>query len=136
MVQEIVGLGFERIGAHGHDGVGELRILVAIVQFADPHVARRMDLRIVGRTVVDADVLHLHGAEIELSGAPGVFVAAASAAVIERRDEQAVLAHVVDHADGDAGDQVERIVPTGRLHLAVAPHHRIGETLQLRIACA
>ena len=92
VIEEIVGLGFERVGADRHDGVGELGILVAVVQFADAHVAGGMDLGIVGRPVVDADVLHLHGAEIELAGAPGVFVAAAGAAMVEGRDEQPVLA--------------------------------------------
>ena len=136
VIQEIVGLGFERVGADRDDGVGKLGILVAVVQFADAHVARGVDFGIVGRPVVDADVLHLHGAEIELAGAPGVLVAAAGAAVVEGGDEQAVLAHVVDDRDGDARDEIERIVPAGRLHLAVAPHHRIGQALQLRVARA
>ena len=35
MVQEIVGLSFECVGANGHDGVGEFRVLVTVVQFAD-----------------------------------------------------------------------------------------------------
>ena len=87
VIEEVIGLGFERIGADGNDGVGKFGILVAIVEFAHAHVARGMNLRIVGRAIVDADVLHLHGAEIELSGAPGVLVAAAGAAVIERRNE-------------------------------------------------
>ncbi len=136
MVQEIIGLGFERVGADRHDRVGELGVLVAVVQFADAHVAGRVDLGVVGRAVVDADVLHLHGPEIELAGAPGVLVAAAGAAVIEGRDEQSVLAHVVDDRDGDARDEIERVIPARRLHLAVAPHHRIGEALQLRVARA
>ena len=92
VVEEIVGLGLERVGADRDDGVGELGILVAVVEFADAHVARGMDLGIVGRPVVDADVLDLHRPEIELAGAPGVLVAAAGAAVIEGRDEQPVLA--------------------------------------------
>ena len=136
VIEEIVGLGFERVGADRHDRVGELRVLVAVVQFADAHVARGVNLGIVGRAIVDADVLHLHGAEIELAGAPGVLVAAAGAAVIEGGDEQPVLAHVVDDRDGDARDEIERVVPARRLHLAVAPHHRVGEALQLRVARA
>ena len=136
MVQEIVGLGFERVGPDGHDGVGKLGIFVAIVQFAHAHVAGGMDLGIVGRPVVNPDVLHLHGAEIELAGAPGVFVAAAGSAVVKGGDEQSVFPHVVDDRDGDARDQIERIVPARRLHLAVAPHHRIGEALQFGVARA
>jgi hypothetical protein len=136
VVQEVVGLGFERIGAHGHDRIGEFRVLVAVVQFTHAHVAGRMDFGIVGRPVVDADVLHLHSTKIKFPGAPGIFVAAAGAAVIERRDEQAIFTHAVDDADRDARNQIERIVPTCGLHLPIAPHHRIGEPLQLRVACA
>ncbi len=96
----------------------------------------RMDLRIIGRAVVDADVLHLHGAEIELSGAPGVLVAAAGAAMVEGGDEEAVLAAFLDDAGRDTGDEIESVVPACRLHLAVAPHHGIGEALLLRDALA
>ena len=134
MVQEIVGLGFERVGADRDDGVGQLGILVTVVQFAYAHVARGMNFGIVGGPVVNADILDLHGPEIELSGTPGILVAAACAAMIEGGDEQPVLAHVIDDRDGHARDQIERIGPAGRLHLAVAPHHRIGQALQLRIA--
>ena len=136
MIEEIVGLRFQRVGADRDDGVGKLGVLVAVVEFAHAHVAGGVDFRVVGRAIVDADVLHLHGAEIELAGAPGVLVAAAGAAVIEGGDEQAVLALLVDHADGDAGDEIERVVPARRLHLPVAPDHRIGEALQLRVALA
>ena len=69
MIEEIVGLSFERIGADGDDRVGKLRILVTIVEFADAHVARCMHLGIVSRAVVDADVLDLHRAEIKLARA-------------------------------------------------------------------
>ena len=131
VVEEVVGLGLERIGADRDDRVGEFGVLVAIVEFADAHVAGRVNLGVVGRAIVDADVLDLHRAEIELAGAPGVFVAAAGAAVIERRDEQAVLALVVDHRGGHARDEIERVVPARRLHLAVAPHHRLGQALLL-----
>ena len=136
VVQEIVGLGLERVRADGEDRVRELGVLVAIVELADAHVARRVDLRIVGGAIVDADVLHLHRAEIELSGAPGVLVAAAGAAMIEGGDEEPVLALLVDHRGRDARDEVERVVPARRLHLAVAPDHRIGEPLQLGVAGA
>ena len=136
VVQEIVGLRLERVGADGEDRVGELGVLVAIVELADAHVARRVDFGIVGGAIVDADVLHLHGAEIELAGAPGVLVAAAGAAMVEGGDEEAVLALLVDDGGRDARDEVERVVPAGRLHLAVAPDHRIGEPLQLGIAGA
>ena len=37
-------------------------------------------------------------------------------------------------ADRDARDEIERVVPGRRLHLAVAPDHRIGQALQLRVA--
>ena len=134
MVEEVVGLGFERVGADRDDGVGKFGILVAIVEFANAHVAGGVDFGIVGRPVMDADVLDLHRSEIELAGAPGVFVAAAGAAMVEGGDEQTVLAHVVDDGDRDTRDEIQRIIPAGRLHLAVAPDHRIGQALQLRVA--
>ena len=136
MVQEIIGLGFQRVRADRDDGVGEFGVFVAVVEFAHAHVARGVHLGIVGRSIVDADVLHLHGTEIELAGAPGVLIAAAGTAVIVGRDEQPILAHFVDHADGDARNQIERIVPACRLHLPVAPHHRVRQALQLGIARA
>ncbi len=134
MVQEIVGLGFERIGADRDDGVGELRVLIAVVEFAHAHVARGMDFGIVGRTIMDADVLDLHRTEIELARAPGILIAAARAAVIEGGNKQSVLAHVIDDSDGHARDEIKRVVPTGRLHLPVAPHHGVGQALQLGVA--
>ena len=92
MIEEIVGLRLERVGADRDNRVGKLGILVAVVQLAHAHVAGGMDFGVVGRPVVDADILDLHRAEIELAGAPGVLVAAAGAAMIERRDEEPVLA--------------------------------------------
>jgi hypothetical protein len=56
VVQEVVGLGLVGIGADRHDGVGELGVLVAVVELAHAHVARGVHLGVVGRAVVDADV--------------------------------------------------------------------------------
>ena len=135
VVQEIVRLRLVGVGADGDDRVGELGVLVAVVELAHAHVARGMHLGIVGRAIVDADVLDLHRLEIELAGAPGVLVAAAGAAVIEGRDEQVVLAaRLLDHGDRHARDEVERVVPGGRLHLPVAEHHRVRQPLLLRRA--
>jgi hypothetical protein len=131
MVQEIVGLGLQRIGAHHDDRVGELRILVAVVELADAHVARGVDLGIVGGPVVDPDILHLHGAEIELAGAPGVLVAAPGAAMVESGDEKPVLALILDDLARDPGHEIERIIPGRRRHRAVAPDHRVREALLL-----
>ena len=64
--------------------VRELGVLVAVVQLTHAHVAGAVHLGVVGRTVVDPDVLHLHGAEVELASAPGVFITAACAAMVER----------------------------------------------------
>ncbi len=111
MVQEIVGLGFERIRADSKDGIGQLGILVTVVQLADAHVARGMDLRVIGRAIVDPDVLDLHALEIELPGRPGVFIAAAGTTMVEGRDDKAVLALLLDHAPRDLGDKIQRIVP-------------------------
>ena len=134
MIEEIVGLRLERVGADDDDSVREFGILVAVVQLADAHVAGGMDLRVVGRPIVDADVLHLHGAEIELAGAPGVLISAASTAMIEGRHEEPVLALLVDHGGRHSRDEIERVLPARRLHLAVAPDHRIGKTLLLGAA--
>ena len=105
VVQEVVGLGLERVGADGHDRVGELGVFVAVVELAHAHVAGGVDLAVVGRAVVDPDVLDLHRLEIELAGAPGVLVAAAGAAMVEGRDEQPVVALLLDHPGGDLGHQ-------------------------------
>ena len=83
MVEEIIGLGLERIGADSDNRVGEFGVLVTIIEFANSHVSSGMHLGVVSRAIVDTDVLDLHRAEIELSRAPGIFVAAAGAAVIE-----------------------------------------------------
>ena len=92
VVQEIVCLRLQRVGADRDDGVGELGVLVAVVQLRHAHVAGAVHLAVVGRPVVDADVLDLHALEIELAGRPGVLVAAASAAMVVSRDDQPVLA--------------------------------------------
>ena len=131
VVQEVVGLGLKRVRSDRDDRVGEFSVLIAIVEFANPHIASRMNLGIIGRAIVNADVLDLHCAEIELSGAPCILVAAAGPAVIESRDEQAVFALCVDHRRRHARNKVERVVPARRLHLAIAPYHRFGQALLL-----
>ena len=83
VVEKVIGLGFERIGANGHDRVGEFGVLVAIIEFAYSHVSGGVHLGIVSRSIVDPDVLDLHRAEIQLPRAPGVFVTAAGAAMVE-----------------------------------------------------
>jgi len=134
MIQEVIGLGLERVGAHSNKRVGKLGIFVAIVELAHAHVAGGVDFRIISRPIVNPDILHLHGAEVELASAPGVFITAAGAAMVEGRDEHAIFAHVIHHCDRHARDEVERIVPARRLHLPITPDHRVREALQLRIA--
>ena len=87
MVEEVIGLGLQGVCSDCDDRVGEFSVLIAIVEFANPHVAGRVHLGVVSRPIVNPNVLDLHRAEIELSRAPGVFVAAAGSAVIEGRDE-------------------------------------------------
>ena len=116
MIQEVVGLRLKGVGTDRDDGIGQFRVFVAVVELAHAHVARGVDLGIVGRTIVDPDVLDLHRSEVELAGAPGVFVAAARAPVVECGNEQAILALIVDDCDGDARDEIERVRPTGWLH--------------------
>src|SRR6266403_2648646 len=134
VIQEVVRLGFERIGSNSNDGVGEFGVLIAVVEFAHAHVARGMDFGVVGGPIVYTDVLDLHRPEVQLARAPGIFVATACAAVVESGDEDPVFTHVVHHRNGHARDQIERVVPAGRLHLPVAPNHWVGEPLQLRVA--
>ena len=131
MVQEVVGLGLQGVRSDRHDRVGEFSVLVAIVELAYSHIASRMHLGVVSRPIVNADVLDLHCAEVELSRAPCIFVAAAGPAVIESRNVQAVLALGVDHRCRHARNKVERVVPAGRLHLTIAPYHRFGQPLLL-----
>ena len=83
MVQEVVGLRFQRVGSYRNDSVGKLGVLVAVVELAHAHVPRGVNLRIVSRAIVDADVLDLHRTEIELAGAPGVFITTPRTAMVE-----------------------------------------------------
>ena len=74
--QEIVGLGLVLVRADAHDAVGELRVLVGVVELAHAHVARGVALRVVGRPVVDAHHRRLQRGEHQLARAPGVLEAA------------------------------------------------------------
>ena len=100
--------------ADRHDGVGEFRVLVAVVEFAHAHVAGAVDFAVVGRAVVDADVLDLHALEIELAGRPGVLVAAAGAAMVVGGDDQPIFALRLHDAPRHLGHETDRIVPGGR----------------------
>ena len=121
VIEKQVGLRFERVGTDDHNRVGEPIVRVGVIELIDAHVAAGVHLGIVGRAVVDPAVLHLHRLEVELAGAPGVFIAAGRAAMVEHRDEQVVLVVLVDHARRDSGDQVEGVVPACRLPRAVPP---------------
>src|SRR5262245_8811707 len=92
VVKEVVGLRLERVRADCNDGVGKFSVFVAIVKFANAHVAGGVDFRVVSRTIVDANILDLHSPEVEFSSAPSIFVAAASASVVKRGNEKRVLA--------------------------------------------
>ena len=134
VIEKIICLGLQRIGADRHNRVGELSILVAIVEFANPHVARGVDFGIVSRPVVNPDILDLHSAEVELTSAPCVLVATARASVVVGRDEEPILALFVDDRCGYAGDEIKRIVPARWLELAIAPNEGISQSLELSIA--
>ena len=127
VVQEVVGLRLQGVGADDEEGVRESGVVVAVVQLAHAHVAGAVHLAVVGRAVVDADVPHLHALEVELAGGPDVLVAASGAAVVVGRDEQPVLALLLDHPACHLGDEAERVVPTRRVQPAVAPHARLGQ---------
>ena len=112
VIEKIVGLGLVGVGADREDGVGKLGVFVAVVELANAHVTRGMHLGIVGWTVVDADVLDLHGLEVELAGAPRILVAAAGATVVEGRDEEVVLTpRLLEHGNRHTRDEVKRVVP-------------------------
>ena len=131
VVEEVVGLTFQRVAAPGDQRVGQFGILIGVVELADPHVAGRVHLGIVGGAVVDADILDLHRPEIELAGRPGVLVAAARAAMVEHRHDQIVLALFGDDPRRHAGDEVIGILPARLLIGAIAPDQRIGEAMRL-----
>ena len=97
--------------ADRHDGVGEFGVLIAVVQLAHAHVARAVHLAVVGRTIVDPDVLDLHALEIELAGRPGVLVAAAGAAMIVGGDDEPILPLRLDNPARHLGDETDRVVP-------------------------
>ena len=87
VIEKVIGLRLERVCTDRNDCVGKFGIFVAIVQLSDTHIACRVNLGIVCWTIVDANILDLHRAEIELSGAPGILVAAPGAAVVESGNE-------------------------------------------------
>ncbi len=131
VVQIKVGLRFHGVRAEHEDRVGQRVVLVGVVQFVHAHVARRMDLRVVGGSVMDPAVLDLHALEIELAGAPGVLVAAGAATVVEHRDHQVILGPFGHDTRSHAGHKVERVFPGGRLPDTIAPDQRIGQSLCL-----
>ena len=49
MVEEVVGLGLERIRSDCDNRIGEFGVLVTIVEFAYPHVAGRVHSELCGR---------------------------------------------------------------------------------------
>jgi hypothetical protein len=69
VIEEIVGLGLQRVRADRDDCIGELRVLVAVVELAHAHVARSVHFGVVGRPVVDPDVLDLHAIALAKSSA-------------------------------------------------------------------
>ena len=60
---------------------------------------------------MDADVFDLHALEIELAGRPGVFVAAAGAAMVVRRHDEPVFALRLNNPARDLRDEIDRVVP-------------------------
>ena len=57
VVQVKIGLGLHRVRTDHEDRVGQLVVLVSVVQLVHAHVPRGMDLGIIGGAVVDAAVL-------------------------------------------------------------------------------
>src|SRR5487761_1112538 len=131
MTEEVICLRLKRVGSDSEDGVREFGVLVAVVEFADPHVARRMNLRIVGGPVVNPDVLDLHALEVELARGPGILVTAARAAMVIGGDDDTILTLFLDDSARDLGDKPEGVVPRRRVEPAIAPHHRLSKALRL-----
>lgn len=90
MGQEVVGLRFVWIAADGDDDIGQLRVLVAVVQLAHAHLARCVALRVVRWPVMDAHEGRLQGSEHQLASAPGVLEAATGATVVEAIKRQPI----------------------------------------------
>ena len=111
MVEEVVGLRLKRIGADGDNGIGKLGVFIAVVQLAHAHVARAVHFAVIGRAIVDPDVLDFHALEIELAGRPGVFVAAAGAAMVVGGDDEPVFTLRLNNPARDLGDEIDRVVP-------------------------
>ncbi len=103
--EEVVGLRLVGVAADGHDDVGQLGILVAVVELADAHLARRMALGVVRRAVVDAHHRRLERREHQLAGAPRVLEAAAGAAVVEAVEDESARTVGVENLLGDAGSR-------------------------------
>jgi len=124
-------LGFQRVGTDHEDRVSDFVIGVAVVQFANAHVTRRVHFRVIRRAVVNARILDLHAVEVELAGGPGVLIAAGATAVVEHGHHQFVLAVFGDDFRGHARHKVQCVIPGGRLPHTVAPDHRIFQALLL-----
>ena len=111
MRKEVVGLRLVGVAADRHDDVGKLRILVAVVEFADPHLAGRMALGVVSGTVVDAHHRRLERREHELAGTPGVFESTTGAAVIEAVEDEPARTVAVENLLGDAAVERQGVIP-------------------------
>ena len=109
--EEVVGLRLVRVAADRHDHVGQLRILVAVVELADAHLAGRVALGVVGGTVVDAHHRRLERREHELARAPGVLESAAGTAVIETVEDESARTVAVENLLGDAAVERQGVVP-------------------------
>ena len=111
--EEVVGLRLVRVRADGDDGVGDLRVLVRVVELTHPHVARRVALGVVGGAIVDADHLGPEGREHELAAAPGVLEATSRSAVVEAVEHELVGPVLVEDALGEPPVDGESPVPRG-----------------------
>ena len=125
MVQKVIGLRLVRVGTDTENAVGQLRIFVTVVQFTDAHLARGVTFRVVGGPVVNSHHWCLEGAEHQLARAPGVFKAAAGAAVVKAIEQNAAGAIVVENLLGQSCVQRQRVVPAGVQPLVAAKDARI-----------
>jgi hypothetical protein len=103
VIEEIVRLRFIRVRTDGPDDIGQLGILVRIVQLADTHLASRVTLRVVRGAVVDADHRGLQRRKHQLAGTPCVFESSSRTTVVEGRKDNTARAILVEHLLHQAG---------------------------------
>ena len=132
MCEEVVGLRFVGVGTDGEDDIGDLGVLVGVVELAHAHVAARVALGVVGGPVVDANHLGLERREHELAGAPGVLETAAGATMIEAVEHELVGSVLVQQPLRDAPVDRHGLLPVGVDAIVTGEDARIPQSIRTR----